>query len=79
MHKHSSYLPWLSSTLRPTFQKVYMYGQRSLAGYNLWGRKELDMTDITAQIPGVCTEILALGLVINYTLYLFLISDNSII
>ena len=56
-----------------------MYGQRSLAGYNLWGRKELDMTDKTAQIPGVCTEILALGLVINYTLYLFLISDNSII
>ena len=23
------------------------YGQRSLAGYNPWGRKELDMTEAT--------------------------------
>ena len=35
MGTHSSILAWKS------------HGQRSLAGYRLWGRKELDTTEVT--------------------------------
>jgi len=31
----------------PVFLPGYFYGQRNLAGYNPWGRKESDMTEVT--------------------------------
>ena len=31
------------------------HGQRSLVGYSLWGRKELDMTEVIA-----CTHVLCI-------------------
>ena len=45
----------------PVFLPGKSHGQRSLAGYNPWGRKELDMTELTKQahhdqvgfIPGI--------------------------
>ena len=31
----------------PVFLPGESHGQRSLEGYNQWGRKELDMTEVT--------------------------------
>ena len=43
---------WLST---PVFLSGEFHGQRSLVGYSLWGRKELDMTELEtarcSQIP----------------------------
>ena len=33
----------------PVFLPGESQGQRSLVGYRLWGRKELDMTEVTQQ------------------------------
>ena len=39
-------LPWRRKWLpTPTFQPREFHGQRSLAGYSLWGRKESDTTE----------------------------------
>ena len=35
----------------PVFLSRESHGQRSLAGYSPWGRKELDMTETTEHIP----------------------------
>ena len=35
----------------PVFLPGKFHGQRSLAGYSPWGRKELDATEHTAQRP----------------------------
>ena len=41
---------WLGpSLLTPVFLPGKSHGQRSLAGYSPWGRKELDMTEVTKQ------------------------------
>ena len=39
-------IPWRRERLHtPVFWPGESYGQRSLAGYSPWGRKELDMTE----------------------------------
>ena len=39
-------IPWRRERLPiPVFLPGDLYGQRSLAGYSPWGRKELDMTE----------------------------------
>ena len=41
-------IPWRRAWLpTPVFLPEECHGQRSLAGYNLWGRKVSDMTDVT--------------------------------
>ena len=38
--------PWRRERLpTPVFQPAEFHGQKSLAGYSPWGRKELDMTE----------------------------------
>ena len=40
--------PWRAT---PVFLPGKSHGQRSLAGYSPWGRKELDMTEHEASLP----------------------------
>ena len=37
----------MATHLSPIFLSGESHGQRSLAGYSPWGRKELDMTEAT--------------------------------
>ena len=41
------------ATLTPVFLPGKFQGQRSLPGYSLWGRKELDITEHTEHITYV--------------------------
>ena len=50
-HKRPEFDPWVGKISRrrkwqptPVFSPVESHGQRSLAGYRLWGHKELDVT-----------------------------------
>ena len=40
----------LDETMTPVFLPGESHGQRSLAGYSPWGRKELDMTEWLSNI-----------------------------
>ena len=51
-HRRCCFAPWVGKIpwrrawqLTPVFLSGKFHGQRSLAGYNSWGRKELDMTE----------------------------------
>ena len=53
-HKRLGFNPWVGKIpwsrkwqSTPAFLPVEFHGQRSLAGYRLWGCKELDMTEHT--------------------------------
>ena len=53
-HKRCGFDPWVwkipwSSKWQPApiFLPEKFHGQRSLVGYSLWGRKELDITELT--------------------------------
>ena len=50
--KETGFKPWIRKIPwrrewqpTPVFLPGELHGQRSLAGYNPWGQKELDMTD----------------------------------
>ena len=62
--KRHRFNPWVKRAWQPTpvFLPGESNGQRSLAGYSPWGRKELDMTKVTACMPlsylyGLCGEV----------------------
>ena len=45
-------IPWSKKwKLAPVFLPGVSHGQRSLEGYNPWGRRELDMTEHTHTHP----------------------------
>ena len=53
-HKRQGFDPWVRKIPWrrawqpvPVFLPEESHGQRSLAGYSLWGRKEIDMTEAT--------------------------------
>ena len=41
----------------PVFLPGESHGQRSLAGYSPWGRKESDMTEVTSHIGNTCIKV----------------------
>ena len=74
-HRRSGFNPWVKRILwrrkwqhSPVFLPGESYGQRSLAGYSLWGGKESDTTEllstsvnrkpkITGSRPGRCLSV----------------------
>ena len=65
LYKRCRFDPWVGKVLwrrawqpTPVFLPRESYGQRSLVGCSPWGRKELDMTEVTSHIctaPGHST------------------------
>ena len=51
---------WRKWQLTPVFLPQETHGQRSLAGYGPWGRKESDMTEATEHIHGIFSTFLFL-------------------
>ena len=58
-----SYFPW-SRKWQPTpiFSLGKFHAQRSLEGYNPWGRKELDMTEQACTLIPVASKYLLISL-----------------
>ena len=82
--KRLGFDPWVGKIswrrkwqLTPVFLPGESHGQRSLAGYSSWGRRELDMTEVTEraniyiQIQFISIAIQNYIIEINYNLFSF--------
>ena len=50
-------IPWIRAWQpTPVFLPGESHGQRSLAGDSLWGHKESDMTEVTADTLSTCAK-----------------------